>query len=334
MDQKQVVEALMKPEAYGEETGQVELKQTHISFVFLTKNFCYKVKKAVNFEFLDFSTLEKRRFFCKKELVLNKRLCEDMYLEVVPINKSDVIKVNGEGETIEYAVKMNRIPAEKIMTQLLEEGKVDKVLVARMAKILAEFHLKAKTSKRISAFGSLPMIEANCRENFQQTEVFVGKTISQKNFKLIRDRVEEFMQENAAFFAKRVSDNRVRECHGDVHSGNIFVADRIYIFDAIEFNDRFSHCDVASEIAFFAMDLDFKNRSDLASFFVEKYIEYSGDFGLAKVLQFYKCYRAYVRGKVISFKLNDPTVGDKEKNEAKIVAGAYFELAMKYAKQF
>src|SRR4030067_177986 len=123
--QKQVVEALMKPDAYDEEPGQIELIQTHISFVFLTRNFVYKVKKAVDFGFLDFTTLEKRCFFCEKELELNRRLCGDMYLEVVPINRSNVIKIKGEGETVEYAVKMKRIPQEKMMTNLLEENKVD-----------------------------------------------------------------------------------------------------------------------------------------------------------------------------------------------------------------
>jgi aminoglycoside phosphotransferase family enzyme len=142
------------------------------------------------------------------------------------------------------------------------------------------------------------------------------------------------MEQNAAFFAKRISENRVRECHGDVHSGNIFVADKIYIFDAIEFNERFRHCDVASEIAFLAMDLDFKGRSNLASFFVKKYVEYSGDKELEKILPFYKCYRAYVRGKVTSFKLNDPNVGSQEKSDAAKEANAYFELAAKYAEQF
>jgi aminoglycoside phosphotransferase family enzyme len=331
--QRRVVEALMKPEAYEEEAGQIELKQTHISFVFLTKNFVYKIKKAVDFGFLDFSTLEKRRFFCEKEVELNRRLCGDMYLEVVPINKSDCIKINGEGETVEYAVKMKRIPEEKIMSRLLEEGKVDRKLIDRMAKIIAEFHLKAKTNKRISEFGSLPMIETNWRENFEQTEDFIGETISKESYRLIRERTEEFMKENTALFLKRVAENRIRECHGDIHSGNIFVADRIYIFDAIEFNERFRFCDVASDIAFLAMDLDFKDRRDLSKFFVERYINYSGDREVEKLLDFYKCYRAYVRGKVTSFKLNDPNVDKEEKSAAKKESKAYFELATDYAKQ-
>jgi aminoglycoside phosphotransferase family enzyme len=334
IDQKQIVEALMKPEAYDEDPGSIELLQTHISFVFLTRRFVYKVKKAVNFGFLDFTTLEKRRFFCEKELKLNRRLCGDMYLEVVPINKADVVKIKGEGETVEYAVKMKRMPQKKIMSKLLEENKVNGNLVDRIAKIIAEFHSKAETNSRISEFGSLASIETNWKENFEQTEEYVGKTISPEDFKLIREKVEDFMKKSAPLFKKRMAENRVRDCHGDIHSGNIFVTDKIYIFDAIEFNERFRYSDVASDVAFLAMDLDFKGKTDLSNFFVEKYAEYSGDQEMTKLLPFYKCYRACVRGKVVSFKLKDPNVRSKEKNTAKKEAKAYFKLASTYAKTF
>jgi len=332
--QKQVVEALMKPEAYDEEPGQIELTQTHISFVFLTRNFVYKVKKAVDLGFLDFTTLEKRRFFCEKELELNRRLCGDMYLEVVPINRSrsNIIKIKGEGETVEYAVKMKRMPQEKMMNKLLEEKKVDSKLIDRIAKIIAEFHSKADMNKRISEFGSLAIIETNWKENFEQTREFVGKTISVKDFKFIRETIDDFMKRNVSFFEKRMREGRVRDCHGDIHSGNIFVTDRIYIFDAIEFNERFRYSDVASDVAFLAMDLDFKERADLSNFFVERYVEYSGDQESMKLLPFYKCYRAYVRGKVTSFKLKDPSIGSKEKRAAMKEAKAYFKLASTYAK--
>jgi aminoglycoside phosphotransferase family enzyme len=331
-NQTQVVEALRKPEAYDGEVGQIELKQTHISYVFLTKNLVYKVKKAVNFGFLNFSTLEKRKFFCEKELYLNKRLCGEMYLEVVPITKSDVIKINGEGTTIEYAVKMKRLPEEKIMTRLLEEGKVDQNLIDRIANIIAEFHKKAEAGKGIGEFGSLPMIEKNWRENFEQTEEFVGKTISTESYQLIQEKIYEFMNNNRALFARRVTENRIRECHGDIHAGNIFIADKIYIFDAIEFNERFRYCDVASEVAFLAMDLDFKEQRDLSSFLINRYVKYSGDRELELLLTFYKCYRAYVRGKVTSFKLNDPSIGNEEENAATEEARAYFRLATNYTK--
>jgi hypothetical protein len=330
--QKQVVEALMKPEAYDEGPGQIELAQTHISFIFLTRNFVYKVKKAVNFGFLDFTTLEKRQFFCEKELELNRRLCGDMYIEVVPINKSDIIKMKGKGETVEYAVKMKRMPQERMMSKLLEENKVDKKLIDKIAKIIAEFHSKAETNKRISKFGSLAIIETNWKENFEQTKEFVGNMMSMKDFKIIHERIKAFMKENASFFKKRMDEGRVRDCHGDIHSGNIFVTDKIYIFDAIEFNERFRYSDVASDVAFLAMDLDFKEKSELSNFFVKSYVEYSGDQGLMKLLPFYKCYRAYVRGKVASFKLKDPSVGDEEKRAAMKEAKAYFKLATTYAK--
>jgi len=332
--QKQVVDALMKPEAYDEEAGSIELVQTHISFVFLTKRFVYKVKKAVDFGFLDFTTLEKRRFFCEKELELNRRLCGDMYLEVVPINKADAIKIKGAGETVEYAVKMKRMPQERIMSKLLEKNKVDNKLIGRIAKIIAEFHSKAETNKKISEFGSLAIIETNWKENFNQTEEFVGNTISMKDFKLIRERINDFMRRNVSVFERRITEGRVRDCHGDIHSGNIFVTDGIYIFDAIEFNERFRYSDVAADVAFLVMDLDFKDRTDLSNFFVERYVEYSGDQELMRLLPFYKCYRAYVRGKVTSFKLKDPSIRDQEKSAAKKEANAYFKLASTYAKIF
>ena len=333
ISQKQVVEALMKPEAYDEDAGSIELIQTHISFVFLTRNLVYKVKKAVNLGFLDFTTLEKRRFFCEKELELNRRLCRDMYLEVVPINKADAIKVKGEGETVEYAVKMKRMPQEKMMSKLLEENKVDGGLVDRIAKIIAEFHSKAETNRRISDFGSLAVIETNWKENFDQTEEYVGITIPAEDFKLIREKVEIFMERGVPLFEKRMAENRVRDCHGDIHSGNIFVTNGIYIFDAIEFNDRFRYSDVAADVAFLAMDLDFKGRTDLSNLFVEKYGEYSGDQELPKLLPFYKCYRAYVRGKVVGFKLKDPNVRSEEKSMAANEAEAYVKLAVEYAKK-
>jgi aminoglycoside phosphotransferase family enzyme len=330
--QRLVVEALMKPEAYDEKTDSIELIQTHISFVFLTRNFAYKVKKAVNLGFLDFTTLEKRRFFCEKELELNRRLCGDMYVEVVPINRSGAIKMKGEGRTIEYAVKMKRISQENIMAKLIEENKVGSKLIDRIAKIIAEFHAKAETDERTSQFGSSAILEANWNENFDQTQEFIGEAISMEDFNRIREEIDRFMKKNVSLFEKRMAEGRVRDCHGDTHSGNIFVADQVYIFDAIEFNERFRYSDVASDVAFLAMDLDFKRRADLSDLFVERYAEYSGDQELTKLLPFYKCYRAYVRGKVACFKLRDPGMDGAAKTAAAREAKAYFKLASDYAK--
>lgn len=334
IDQNQIVKALMTPEAYEEDPKNIELIQTHISFIFLTRKFVYKVKKAVNFGFLDFTTLRKRRFYCEKELELNRRLCREMYLEVVPINKGTTIRIKGEGKPVEYAVKMKRISQEKIMSKLLERNKIDNKVIDRIARIIAEFHSKAKTNSTITSYGSLRLIETNWKENFEQTKKFINDTINAENFRLIRDKVEEFMRKNTTLFTKRMSDKRVRDCHGDIHSGNIFITDKIYIFDAIEFNERFRYSDTVADVAFLAMDLDFRNRGDLSDFFITKYSEYSRDLEMTKLLPFYECYRAYVRGKVTSFRLNDPNISKKEKKAAKKEAALYFKLATNYTKKF
>jgi hypothetical protein len=330
--QKQVVDALLTPESYQEDPGKIELIQTHISFVFLTKNFVYKVKKAVNFGFLDFSTLEKRRLFCEKELVINRRLCPEIYLEVLPINKSNIIKINGSGETVEFALKMKRLPQEKIMTTLLKENKVDNKTIEQLSKIIAQFHSNAQTNSEIDQYGSPKIIKINWDENFAQTQNYVDQTIPRIEFSFIQDRVNSFMEKNRLLFENRIKNGKIRDCHGDLHSGNIFITGKICIFDAIEFNDRFRYSDVASDVAFLAMDLDFRQRPDLSAYFIERYIVYSKDQQLTMLLPFYKCYRAYVRGKVISFKLDDPNVSGEEKTAAAKEAQAYFKLAADYAK--
>jgi aminoglycoside phosphotransferase family enzyme len=332
-DQKQIVEGMFKPEAYPQDPGKIELIQTHISLVFLTKNYVYKVKKSVNFGFLDFSTLQKRHMFCEKELELNKRLCPEIYLEVVSINKSsDKIRINGDGETVEYALKMKRLPQEKIMTLLLEENKVNLQTIDDIARIVVKFHSKAQITHEISQFGSLKIVKTNWDENFAQTTKYINQTIAQAEFQFIQNKIFAFMDQSKALFESRISDKHIRDCHGDLHSGNIFITSKICIFDAIEFNDRFRYSDVAADVAFLAMDLDFQNRSDLANHFIERYIMYSGDQQLTLLLPFYKCYRAYVRGKVISFKLDDPSIANKEKESAIKEAQTYFKLASKYAK--
>ena len=323
---------MLKPKAYENNPQEIELVQTHISFVFLTKDFVYKVKKAVNLGFLDFTSLERRRFFCEKELELNKRLCGDMYLEVVSINKSDAIKIKGKGEPIEYAVKMKRMPQDRMLSRLLEQQKVDANLIGEIARILSKFHSEAETKDRRGKYELDPIVEINWKENFEQTSEFIGNTISKEMYEKINKKIDDFARLNLPVFKKRMTEGKVRNCHGDVHSGNIFVTDRVYIFDAIEFNDRISYSDVAGDVGFLAMDLDFKERTDLSNSFVERYIRYSGDRELEVLLPFYKCYRAYVRGKVVSFRLKDPNISDVDKKEAKKEAEAYFRLAFGYTK--
>ncbi|MGD6853187.1 MAG: phosphotransferase [Candidatus Bathyarchaeia archaeon] len=330
--QNSLVEAMLNPQTYPEPTGKIELIQTHISFVFLTEKYVYKVKKPVNFGFLDFSTLEQRHLYCEKELQLNRRLCPEIYLEVVPINKSSTLKINGDGKTVEYALKMKRLPQDRLMTQLLQEGKIDRKVIAEIAEIVAKFHSVAETNAEISEFGSLKIVKTNWDENFAQTTKYIGQTISKETFDFIKSKIDGFMDQNKALFQSRIDGNHIRDCHGDLHSGNIFVTNKICIFDAIEFNDRFRYSDVASDVAFLAMDLDSQKRSDLSVYFIEQYVACSKDTQLEQMLPFYKCYRAYVRGKVVSFRLDDPNITPQDKAAATKEAQAYLQLAAEYAK--
>ncbi|RMF91404.1 MAG: hypothetical protein D6733_01215 [Methanobacteriota archaeon] len=331
----EVVEALHSPEAYDEEVTAVEMVQTHISFVFLTDRYVYKVKKPVDFGFLDYTTLEKRRYFCEEEIRRNRPLCGDMYLGVVAINRDSAgrIRIGGEGEVVEYAVKMKRMPEERMMTRLLERGEVTEGHVDRIAALLSDFHAKAETGPGVDEYGSLEQVRANWVQNFEQTRGLRGKLLDAAEFDLVERRVMDFMEESKGLFEERVRGGRIRQCHGDVHSGNIFILPDggIYIFDAIEFYRGFSCCDVASEVAFLAMDLEFQGRSDLARHFIERYVGYSGDEALKGLLDFYKCYRAYVRAKVIGFKIFDPAVDEEEKKKSEELTVKYFNLARRYA---
>lgn len=332
---QELVGAMKSPETYDEEVKSIELMQTHISFVFLANGFVYKIKKPVNFGFLDYSTLEKRKFFCSEEIRLNKALAGEIYLEVVSINKDEKnsIKIKGGGEAVEYAVKMKRLPQEAIMTSLLLKNKIDRNHIIKIAGMLANFHAKARDDEEISRFGSVEHVKFVWQQNFEQTKAIRGKKVDSNEFDFIEKKVNNFIENNKMLFEKRINEKRIKECHGDAHSGNIFiVGDKIYIFDAIEFNLAFRSGDVASEIAFLAMDLEFHKRKDLAELFVEKYIEFSRDAEIKKLIDFYKCYRAYVRAKVTSFKLFDENVSEKEKKDCEELTKKYFALALEYAK--
>ena len=329
------VKALLKPEAYPHRPQEIKLIQTQMSFLFLTGDYVYKVKKPVNLGYLDYTSLEKRRFFCCREVELNKRLCPDAYLAVVPITEScqpSAVSYHfeGEGKAIEYAVKMRQLPQERMMDVLLRRGQVTGEMIARVAGKLVSFHQKAKTSPGIAAFGKLDTICQNCDENFAQTEKYIGVSILARKYEQLKSYTNDFISSHSSLFDKRVKEGRIRDCHGDLHSAHICFTDDICIYDCIEFNDRFRYSDVASEVAFLAMDLDRYQQAALSKHFVNTYVELSHDEELLKLLNFYKCYRAYVRGKVESFKLGDPYIPEEEKAKVLAVARRYFELAESY----
>jgi aminoglycoside phosphotransferase family enzyme len=330
-EQPALVQALLKPEIYPHSPQKVELVQTQMSFLFLTGDYVYKVKKPVNLGYLDYTTLEKRRFFCQQEIELNRRLCPEVYLEVVPIVSSrDQIQLGGEGEAIEYAVKMKQLPGERMMDRLLPQDLVTSEMVARVAEKLAAFHSKAATSLEISAYGKLDAIIVNTTENFTQTEKYVDISIPSQTYHQIKTYTDGFVKSNESLFNNRVKDGRIKDCHGDLHAAHVCISNGIYIYDCIEFNDRFRYGDVASEVAFLAMDLDRFKQADLSQAFVNAYVRISHDKELLQLLNFYKCYRAYVRGKVASFMLDDPHIPEEEKASALAAARRYFELAESY----
>ncbi|MFC2006051.1 gluconokinase [Chloroflexota bacterium] len=327
----EMVQALLDPKVYPDASPGVDMMQTQMSFVFLTGDYVYKVKKPVNLGYLDYTTLDRRRFYCQREVELNQRLCPDAYLGVVPItrNRGDIL-IEGRGEVIEYAVKMRHLPQEAMMNVLLVSNKVTTEMITSVAQRLVEFHQEAETSDTISTFGDLDTLNTNTGENFDQTVKYIGSTISQEKYRYIKSYTRNFIESNASLFRKRIADGKIRDCHGDLHAAHICFTNGICIYDCIEFNDRFRYCDIASEIAFLAMDLDHYGRADLSLGFVDAYVAFSQDKELSRLLNFYKCYRAYVRGKVESFKLDDPNISEEEKTRILGVARSYFELAESY----
>ncbi len=330
----EMVQVLLDPKVYPDASQKVELMQTQMSFVFLTGDYVYKVKKPVNLGYLDYTTLEKRRFYCQREVELNQRLCPDAYLGVVSITQEkNGFSIGGKGKVVEYAVKMLCLPQEAMLNVLLAKGRVSAEMITGVAQKMAEFHQKAETNDTISGFGDISVIVTNTEENFSQTVKYIGNTISRKSYRHIKDFTNGFIEANAYLLRRRIADGKIRDCHGDLHAAHICFTNGICIYDCIEFNDRFRYCDVASEIAFLAMDLDNYGRADLSQSFVDAYVAFSGDKELLQLLDFYKCYRAYVRGKVESFKLDDPHISEDEKKKTLVVAKKYFELAEGYIGQ-
>jgi len=332
MARKTINQALLDPQAYPHKPQKIELVQTQMSFIFLTGEYVYKIKKPVNLGYLDYTTLEKRHFFCHQELELNRRLCPGAYLAVVPIvEEKGELRIEGRGQAIEYAVKMKQLPQDRMMDVLLPRGQVTLEMVARVAEKLVGFHQKAETNQKIAAFGRLDVIRQNTNENFAQTEKYIGTSITAEEYQHIKNYTNNFVDSNASLFDKRVREGKIRDCHGDLHAAHVCFTDDICIYDCIEFNDRFRYSDVASEIAFLAMDLDRYQQAGLSRHLVNTYVGLSHDEELLKLLDFYKCYRAYVRGKVESFKLDDPYIPEEEKARMLTAAQSYFRLAKSYA---
>ena len=329
---EQLAGALRQPQAYPHTPAEVGFEQTQMSLLFFAGDHVYKVKKPVNLGYLDYSTLEARKRFCEQEVALNRRLCEETYLGIVPIVHAEGgLRVEGDGPAVEYAVKMRRLPQDRMLDRLLEEGEATAAMLEAVARRIAAFHEKAQTDEDISRYGSIESIKYNTDENFDQTACRIGDTISRRDYEAIRAYTDSFMENHANLFERRIERGRIRDCHGDLHAAHVCMTDPVCVYDCIEFNDRFRYGDVASEVAFLAMDLDRLGRRDLSRAFVDAYVDTSGDDDAAALMTFYKCYRAYVRGKVEGFKLGDAMIADDVKRRTRWLARRYFLLARGYA---
>jgi hypothetical protein len=334
MEQLKMIEDLMNPSVFPESTKKVTLAQTHISNVFIGDEFVYKIKKPVNFGFLDFSTLEKRKYYCNKEVELNSRFSKDVYLGVFPVKyDGEKYTINGEGKVVDYAVKMRRLSDEDLLKTRFKKNTVTTEDIQRIGRAIAGFHKNSKRSEEIDEFGKIENIRFNTDENFEQTMDFIGDSITKEQYQRLKKWTDSFYNRHKELFTQRIKNGKIRDCHGDLHMEHICLTDPIIIFDCIEFNDRFRYSDILSEIAFLLMDLEFNNGKKLAEQLCETYLSHAGeklDNDIYDLIKFYKVYRAYVRGKVTSFILKDSSVSDDKKNEARTTAQQYFTLANLY----
>ena len=332
-DKPSMIDDLLDPASLPDVTERVSLVQTHISLVFVADDFVYKVKKPVDFGFLDFTTLEKRRYYCFQEVRLNQRLAEDVYVGVLPIIHDGRQYRVGEGEggkVVDYAVKMKKIPQDTLMKSLFSRGELCEEHLKKIAHVLAGFHLSAERSPEIDEFGKPEAFRVNTDENFEQTEKYKGITIEEMDFQALREWTNTFYEKNSELFRKRIRGGKIRDCHGDLHMEHICLTARLSIIDCIEFNDRFRYSDILADIAFLLMDLEYQGGKGFADQLWKFYGGETGEAGMEALLDFYKVYRAYVRGKVTSFQLDDDQISPREKEAAAQTAARYFQLARSY----
>lgn len=331
-----LLQAMGSPDFYPHDTTPaIALEQTHVSYVFLTGDFAYKVKKAVNFGFLDFSTLAKRKQFCEAELAMNQGVAPDIYLEVVAFTQEgDRYGINGPGPVVEYGVKMRQFPQSQLLSAMFDRGELTETHLAQLGEVVAAFHQTTLTNEEINGFGTVAQIRQSIDENYAQTQGYIGTVQTQQQYDETKAFSDRFFAEHAQIFAERQNQGKIRECHGDLHLRNLcFWQGKLQLFDRIEFNKPFRYVDVMYDVAFAVMDLEARGRRDLGNVFLNRYLETTGDWEGLQVLPLYLSRQAYVRAKVTSFLLNDPHVPESDKEQARRTAADYYRLAWQYTQR-
>ncbi len=330
-----LIQALLDPEFYPHPVqAPIKLLQTHISYVLLTGEYAYKVKKPANFGFLNFSTLEQRKFFCQEELRLNQRLCPELYLQVLPLGE----KPDGtftwdlaEAEICDYAIQMRQFDQAQLFSHLFEVAALTPALMVQLGRQLAEFHHQAATNAEITEFASPAAVKLVVENSYGLGQGFIGRSQTETQFTETKAFTDQFFLDNENWFTERQAQGKIRECHGDIHLNNICLFNnQIQIFDCIEFNQEFRNIDVIYDAAFLVMDLEFRGRADLANTFLNTYLEWSGDYAGAMLLPLYLSMRAYIRANVNSLALNDPAIPETEKAAIQATAAAYYHQAWAY----
>lgn len=332
-EREEIIRFLANRNSYEHKPEKVEHIQTHASDIFIADQYVYKIKKPVNFGFLDFSTLHRREFFCEREVELNRRLCDDIYLGVERICKRNGdYCFNGEGGTLEVAVKMRRLDDKYFLKNILRDGKAEKDHFIRVIDKLEDFYKGQEVSDEVLERGKPGHIMESVDDNVKSSSDFIGNTISAPAYSTIDSFNELFFRDGEELFLSRMEEGFIKDCHGDLHLEHINICpDRICIYDCIEFNDTFREIDIASDIAFLAMDLDFNDHPGFSDLCVHEISVRMNDSRIYELLDFYKCYRAFVRGKVESIKSCEDEVPEDERKVSREKASKYFRLALRYA---
>jgi len=321
--------ALREPACYPHRVDRVELIETHISWVFLAGDYAYKVKKPVNLGFLDFSTLDKRRFYCGEELRLNRRTAPGLYLDMLPIVESPGgPRVGGTGEAIEYALRMRRFPQEALADGMARRGGLRSAEIDAIAAAIAAFHAAIPAAARDAEYGSAAHVAAPALANFEQLGRLVADPAESARLAQLRAWTLGEGARLREVLAARKRDGFVRECHGDLHLGNIaFLDGRPVPFDCLEFNPELRWIDVMNEVAFLAMDLLEHRLGPAAWRFLNAYLETTGDYAGVRVLRYYLVYRAMVRAKIACIRSLQPGPGEAVQGRAHREYGEYLALA-------
>ncbi|WP_110947286.1 bifunctional aminoglycoside phosphotransferase/ATP-binding protein [Pseudomonas bohemica] len=301
-----LIAALQNPALFPHPVEQFQVIETHISWVLLTGPYVYKIKKPMNFGFLDFTTLSAREHFCQQELKLNQRLTEDLYLEVLPITgTAEAPQLGGTGEAIEYALKIRQFPQDGLLSTLQAKGELTTAHIDEMARQIAEFHQATPRVSSDNPLGSPENAMAPVTQNFEQILPFLSEKADLVQLHALEAWAKTSYERLKPLMSQRKADGFIRECHGDIHLGNITLIDgKVVIFDCIEFNEPFRMTDVYADIGFLAMDLEDRGLKSLSRRLISQYLAHTGDYAGLELLNFYKAYRALVRAKVALFSLS------------------------------